>query len=107
MKRGDIVTVATAGDYGKARPSVVVQSDWLTAESVLVALFASALVEATLFRLDVDPSDASGLNPPSQIMVDKLLAVPREKCGVVIGPLDDGAKLSLNQMLSLMLGLAD
>jgi len=27
MTRGDVVTVAAAGDYGKARPAVIVQSD--------------------------------------------------------------------------------
>jgi mRNA interferase MazF len=27
MKRGDVVIVAPAGDYGKPRPAVVVQTD--------------------------------------------------------------------------------
>ena len=27
MKRGDVVTVALPGDYGKPRPAVVVQAD--------------------------------------------------------------------------------
>jgi mRNA interferase MazF len=27
VKRGDVVTVAVQGDYGKPRPAVVVQSD--------------------------------------------------------------------------------
>jgi mRNA interferase MazF len=27
MKRGDVVTVAAAGDYGKPRPAVIVQTD--------------------------------------------------------------------------------
>ena len=27
MRRGDLVTVAAAGDYGKPRPAVVVQTD--------------------------------------------------------------------------------
>lgn len=27
MKRGDLVTVATSGDYGKPRPALVIQSD--------------------------------------------------------------------------------
>jgi mRNA-degrading endonuclease toxin of MazEF toxin-antitoxin module len=29
MKRGDVVTVAAAGDYGKPRPAVIVQTDAL------------------------------------------------------------------------------
>ena len=37
VKRGDIVTVALQGDYGKPRPAVVIQSDWIDAtDSVLV-----------------------------------------------------------------------
>ena len=28
MKRGDLVTIALQGDYGKPRPAVVVQSDF-------------------------------------------------------------------------------
>jgi len=31
MKRGDVVTVAAAGDYGKPRPAVMVQTDAFTA----------------------------------------------------------------------------
>ena len=27
MKRGDLVTVALSGDYGKPRPALVIQSD--------------------------------------------------------------------------------
>lgn len=27
MKRGDIVTVALSGDYGKSRPALIIQSD--------------------------------------------------------------------------------
>ena len=91
---------------GPAR-AIVVQSDWLKADRVLVALFTSALVDAPLFRQTVDPSEANELKPPSQIMVDKILTAPREKCAAVIGHLDAAAKLSLNQMLSVMLGLVD
>ena len=39
MKRGDIVIVSAAGDYGKPRPAVVIQSDRLRSmDSVLVNL---------------------------------------------------------------------
>ena len=107
MKRGDIVTVAAAGDYGKPRPAVIVQSDWLKADSVLLALFTSSLADAPLFRLSVNPSDANGLTLPSQIMVDKILAVSRAKCGEVIGHLTAVEILTLDRMISVMLGLAD
>lgn len=108
MKRGDIVTVSAPGAYGKPRPAIVVQSDWLTeTESVLVALLTSTIREAPIFRLTVQPSVGNGLKLPSQVMVDKIMALPRDKCGAVVGRLDTGSLITLNQMLSVVLGLAD
>ena len=108
MKRGDIVVVSAAGDYGKPRPAVIVQSDWLQAtDSVLVALMTSAIVDAPLYRLLVNPLEANGLKMPSQIMIDKILAMPRHKCGAVIGALDQANLVALNAMLSVIIGLAD
>jgi mRNA interferase MazF len=52
VRRGDIVTVAAPGDYGKHRPAIVIQSDWLKAtDSILVVLLTSSLVDAPLYRL--------------------------------------------------------
>jgi mRNA interferase MazF len=108
MKRGDIVTVSAQGDYGKPRPAVVVQSDMLeAADSVLVALFTSAISDAPLYRLTVAPAPANGLKAVSQVMVDKILAYPRAKCGAPIGRLSGADMLALNNMLSVMVGLAD
>lgn len=108
MKRGDIVTVAVQGDYGKPRPAVIIQSDWLDGtDSVLVALLTSTLRDTPIFRLIIEPAKANGLKTPSQIMVDKLFAFPRQKCGKVIGRIDEQTLLSLGHMLSVMLGLAD
>lgn len=108
MKRGDIVTVAPSGDYGKPRPAVVIQSDWLDGtDSILVCLLTSTLRDAPLFRLTVEPSPANGLKTVSQVMVDKIMAVRRDKCGPVIGQFDDAAMLALNRLLSLVVGIAD
>jgi mRNA interferase MazF len=108
VKRGDIVTISAPGDYGKPRPAVVVQSDALNAaDSVLVALFTSSVTDAPLYRLTVEPAPANGLKAVSQVMVDKILAYPRAKCGPVIGHLSGTEILVLNTMLSVMIGLAD
>jgi mRNA interferase MazF len=40
-------------------------------------------------------------------MVDKVLAYPRAKCGPVIGRLSPHDMLALNNMLLMMIGLAD
>jgi mRNA interferase MazF len=108
VKRGDLVIVSAAGDYGKPRPAIVIQSDWLKApDSVLVALLTSVLVDAPLYRLQIEPSDANGLKVPSQVMVDKIVAMPREKCGQVIGRINETTLIALNHMLSVVIGLAD
>jgi mRNA interferase MazF len=108
MKRGDIVTVSASGDYGKPRPAVVIQSDRLkSTDSVLVSLVTSTLVDAPLFRLTIEPIETNGLKLPSQIMIDKIIAIPREKCGAVIGSLDEGALIALNHMLAVVIGIAD
>ena len=108
MKRGDIVTVSASGDYGKPRPAVIIQSDRLkSTNSVLVSLFTSALADTPLFRLLIEPSETNGLTVPSQIMVDKIIAIPRDKCGAVIGSIDEGAIIALNHMLAVIVGIAD
>ncbi|WP_169979803.1 type II toxin-antitoxin system PemK/MazF family toxin [Tautonia rosea] len=108
MKRGDIVLAVAPGDYGKPRPAVIVQSDLFnpTHASLLVCLLTSESIEAPLFRLTLSPSRENGLLSPSQIMVDKLLALPRGRIRERIGTLDDETLLRLNRSLALMLGLA-
>ena len=72
MKRGDIVTVSAPGAYGKPRPAVVIQSDFLNQnDSVLVALVTSTLIDAPFFRLLLQPTEENGLRVPSQVMADK------------------------------------
>jgi mRNA interferase MazF len=53
MKRGDVVTVAAAGDYGKPRPAVIVQTDALPAAhaSVVVCQMTSEWSDAPDFRV--------------------------------------------------------
>ncbi len=108
MKRGDIVLVIARGDYGKPRPAVIVQSDLFnpTHASLLVCLLTTELVNAPLFRLSLRPTAENGLLRLSQIMVDKLLAIPRYRVRDCIGAIDETSLLALNRSLALMLGLA-
>ena len=51
MKRGDIVTVALQGDYGKPRPAVVIESDMIPpGDSVILCPISSTLHIAGPFR---------------------------------------------------------
>ena len=107
MRRGDLVTVAMPGDFGKPRPALVVQSDQFEATATLTTLLlSSTLVEAPLIRLTVHPTPGNGLRKPSQIMVDKAMTVKRDRLGEPFGRLDDETMISVNRSLALFFGLA-
>ena len=107
MKRGDVVTVAVQGDYGKPRPAVVVQSDLFndTHPSISVLPLTSTLVDAPLLRLTIDPGRENGLSRISQVMVDKVLTLPREKIGKPIGRLNDDVMIRVTRALAMWLGV--
>jgi mRNA interferase MazF len=107
IKRGDIVVCVMSGDYGKPRPAVVVQSDFFNNAhpSLTVCPITSDLSEVTLFRLLVRPDEKNGLKKPSQIMVDKMTAVRRNKISQVIGLLSFKELQELNDTLKLWLEL--
>ncbi len=107
MRRGDLVTVAISGDFGKPRPALVIQSDQFEATgTVTVLLLSSMTVDAPLIRIDVQPTLRNGLREISQVMVDKVMTVRREKVGEPFGQIDDEAMVSVNRSLALFLGFA-
>ena len=108
MRRGDLITVAPSGDFGKQRPALVIQSDFLTeTDSVLVCLLTSTLRAAPLYRLSLAAGEATGLRQPSQVMMDKIMAVRRDRCGTPIGRASDAAMLALGGLLAFVVGVAD
>jgi mRNA interferase MazF len=107
MKRGDLVTIALTGDYGKPRPALVIQSDLFGAHpSVTVLPVTGELREAPLFRVRADPTDANGLRRVSDVMVDKPQTIARAKVGKPIGRLDDATLITVNRALAVFLGFA-
>jgi mRNA interferase MazF len=80
VKRGAIVIVAARGAYtGKPRPALVVQSDLFnpTHASITLCPITSDVVDAPLFRITLPPGRRTGLTQASQVMVDKIVSVPR------------------------------
>lgn len=108
LRRGDIVTIALQGDFGKPRPALVVQSDLFNANhaTLTVLLISSEIVDAPLFRITIEPSEANGLQRVSQIMVDKFMTTRREKVGKPIGHLDEETLLRINRALAVWIGIA-
>jgi mRNA interferase MazF len=106
MKRGDLVTIATPGDYGKPRPAVVIQTDRLEdTDSVLICQITTTWRDTPLYRLMVPATGETGLRAVSYVMTDKIFAVRRDKCGPVIGRLPHDLVAGLDEMLAVMIGL--
>jgi mRNA interferase MazF len=62
MTRGDFVTVAVQGDFGKPRPALVIQADQFSEHSSVTVLpVTSTLVAAPFLRITVEPSADNGL----------------------------------------------
>jgi len=53
-----------------------------------------------------DRFDATHLDAPSRLMVDKITTVPKEKLGYRMGRLDDEDIVRLNRAILIFLGLA-
>lgn len=108
IRRGDIVIVSAPGDYGKPRPAVIVQSDLFneTHASVAACLLTSDIQDAPLFRIDVESTAETGIKERSQVMVDKIVAMRRERLGEPVGKVDDKTLVRINRSLALFLGLA-
>jgi mRNA interferase MazF len=109
MRRGDVVTVAAAGDYGKPRPAVIIQTDAFPEShaSVIVCQLTSELVDAPDFRVTIDPKPENGLRVISQVMADKPVTIRRERVGQKIGHLSNQDMARLGIALAFVMGLAD
>ena len=107
MKRGELWTIAGGPGYaGKPRPAVIIQDGFSETLSIAVCLLTSEPLEAPMLRILVEPSPENGLRAASQLMVDKIITVPKSCLGQCIGRLADDDLLRLNSSLLVFLGLA-
>lgn len=105
MNRGDLVTVAMAGAYGKPRPAVIVQSPFFAdLGSVTFLPFTSEILSTQIFRVLIMPSIENGLQHPSQVMADKCSALPLQKVGAVFGRLGNDDLNRVDRALATFLG---
>jgi mRNA interferase MazF len=107
VRRGDIAIVVH-GELGRPRPVVVVQADELgdLTTTVLVCPISSEVADRLPVRPNIEPRAENGLRLRSQIMTDKLLALPRSHVRQVIGAIDSDTDSRLDIALLLVLGLA-
>ncbi|UOA08776.1 type II toxin-antitoxin system PemK/MazF family toxin [Methylobacter sp. S3L5C] len=106
MRRGDLVTIVLQGAYGKPRPALIIQSDLFSEHpSVTIIPITSELRDTPLFRVPVRYGESTGLRKPSEIMIDKVQTIPREKIGAVFGRLAEEDMLAVNRALAVFLGV--
>jgi mRNA interferase MazF len=69
----------------------VVQADSFnpTHASVTICPITTACIDAPLFRVNVPPGERTGLKSASQVMVDKIVSVPRAGITREAGRCDD------------------
>ena len=105
--RGNFVTIAMQGDFGKPRPALIIQADQFGDHSTVTVLpVTSTLVAAPLLRITVSPNTKNGLQKPSQVMIDKAMTVKRDKIGPAFGRIDVNTLLEVERCLAVFLGIA-
>jgi mRNA interferase MazF len=106
VKRGDVITVALQGDFGKPRPALVIQSDLFQDHpSITVLPITSEQVDTPLFRLNLPANTRNGLRKDSQIIVDKSQTVSRARLGPVLGYLSREEMQYVDRALAVFLGV--
>jgi mRNA interferase MazF len=106
IRRGDLVTIALSGDYGKPRPALVVRDDAFDGlTSVTVRRVTSELHDWPLFRITVEANPDTGLEKRSQVRVDKAATMPRSRIGQRIGCLDTDTMQTVSTALAKFLGI--
>ena len=91
---------------GKPRPAVIVQTDAITTSvEILICPFTTTSLDASLYRITIEPSPNNALNASSQLMTDKVGPALQSRIGGIIGHLDEVDIMRLNVALTLVLDL--
>jgi mRNA interferase MazF len=108
IARGDFVLAAAPGDYGRPRPALAVQSDLFAAlPSITICPLTSFLrEEAGPLRITVEPSALTGLRKRSQIAIDKVTTLSRNRFGPVIGRADEDLMRQVTRSIAVFFGIA-
>jgi mRNA interferase MazF len=108
LNRGGLVKAVLAGDFGKPRPVLVVQSDaFADLPTLLVCPLTSDETGAGPTRVRLDATPANGLRSPSLIMVEKVTAVARTRIREQIGSIGADELRSVDAVLAAILGYSD
>ena len=108
ITRGAIVVMAARGAYtNKPRPAVVVQANAFnpTHLSITVCPITSEYQDASIFRVALPPGGRTGLSGASQVMIDKVVSIPRAAIARQIGSCDPVSVDAIDHALRVWLAL--
>ncbi|WP_260599359.1 type II toxin-antitoxin system PemK/MazF family toxin [Sphingomonas endolithica] len=108
MKRGDIVSTIGKGDFSKKpRPRLIVQADAFNAHhpAFTVCPITSEISGDSLYRIPVSATDQTNLLDDSEIEIDLVQAIRRERVGGLIGKASDDTMILVDQALRRWLAL--
>jgi mRNA interferase MazF len=108
MKRGEIYTFVGRGDFStKPRPGLIVQSDLFNEYhmSVSVCPITSSLTGDHLFRILIRQSPGNGLEADSEVEIDKIQSVRKDRVDRLVGAITDEELDIVDEGLRLWLSL--
>ncbi|MFN8770196.1 MAG: type II toxin-antitoxin system PemK/MazF family toxin [Neisseriaceae bacterium] len=89
MKRGDIVILNLGGNIGKPLPALIIQADILNDDdrlaTTIVLPITYELQSMQVVRYKLEPSNKNGLQVSSQVMIDKVMQVDKNRIQKIIG----------------------
>lgn len=106
MRRGDIYTAVTGGDYGgKPGPVLVLQADdFCASPRIVVTRIGSASADPPSLRIPVGPSSLNGLHIASEIQLDIIMTVSVRRFGKQCGRLEKVMMERVDERLLELLG---
>ena len=108
MKRGDVIVAVFAREFGKPRPSLIVQSDsFADLNTLVICPLTSDLQGNWPLRILIEPSPTNGLRQTSHVMIDKIAAITHEHRREKIGEITAEEMDEVSQQLGLVLGLTN
>lgn len=102
MHRGDIVAIAGRGDFSaKPRPALVVQSDLFNEDhpAVTVCPITSHATGDSFYRVPVPSGGQTGLVRDSEVEIDRVQAIWRQRVGQKIGRAPDEVMFAVDAAL--------
>ncbi len=108
MKRGQIVSTVGRGDFArKPRPSLVIQSELFNAYHPAITVCPITTFESgdSFYRVPVPRTADNGLLADSEVEIDLIQAIRRERIGTVIGLASDEIMFTVDQALRRWLAL--